>query len=255
METGPLLSGQSYSRPRGRGGEQGGSRSPGRAAFVSTSLPPARTKAGIEGHDWHLDQAPRLPRLRLAWQGLSSLTFPRRLGGLPCALGGDPGGGHREDHAGWHGAGVGRGGLCGSHFSGWKKPCPLSPGPRGCLSGGGEWQGAPWPEQPRGWGVRAPDSESLAWARGQRGHCWGGGRAPIDKAASCGGAQPPGPWPPWPHSSLRAKPPLSPSRSGQCPPQPSRARHHCPGPAELRRCASLGATLPGRPLRCSPARR
>lgn len=115
--------------------------------------------------------------------------------------------------------------------------------------------GSPLARTAPGVGVRAPDSESLAWARGQRGHCWGGGRATIDKAASCGGAQPPGPWPPWPHSSLRAKPPLSPSRSGQCPPQPSRARHHCPGPAELRRCASLGATLPGRPLRCPPARR
>lgn len=28
-------------------------------------------------------------------------------------------------------------------------------------------------------GVRAPDSRSLAWASGQRGHCWGGGRAAL----------------------------------------------------------------------------
>lgn len=121
------------------------------------------------------------------------------------------------------------------------------------------WGEANSPLARRAWvGLRAPDSESGPSLRtertlsGWRQGCLGS--ATTDKAASCGGAQPPGPWPPWPPSSPGAKPQQSPSHSGQCPPQLSCACHQCPGPAE-RRSASLGATPPRRPLHCSPPRR
>lgn len=86
-----LLSGQSYSGPKGWGcwGESLLDQLP-----LSTSpLPPARTKAGIEGQDWHFSQAPRQLRLSLALQGLSALTLLRGLHGLPCAI-------HKEELAG-----------------------------------------------------------------------------------------------------------------------------------------------------------
>ncbi|KAI5236149.1 Cytosolic Carboxypeptidase 4 [Manis pentadactyla] len=45
------------------------------------------------------------------------------------------------------------------------------------------------------------------------------------------------------------------SAPGQCPPRLSCARHHCPGAAEARRRASVGATPLGGPFCCSPSQR
>ena len=84
-----------------------------------------------------------------------------------------PKGSQFEELAGWHQRGGT--GYVGLIFLAGGNPVPLSPDPRGCLSEGGEWQGAPWTEE-LGWG-RVPDSGSLA--SGQRGHCWLGGRAAL----------------------------------------------------------------------------
>lgn len=106
-------------------------------------LPPAWTKAGIEGQDWHFSQAPRILRLRLALQRLSALTLPWGLHGLPCAIHSDLGG-HKKELSGWHHRGGA--GCVGLIFLAGGNPVPLSPDPGGCLSEGGEWQGAPWSE-------------------------------------------------------------------------------------------------------------
>lgn len=152
-------------------------------------------------------------------------------------------GAYKEELTGWHQR---VGAACTSLILlAGGNPVSLSPDPRGCLFEGGEWQGAPLARI--SWvggehqivGLWPLDRETLLrWRQG----CLG--PATIDKAASCGGAQPPGPWPPWPPSFPRAsvngaKPQLSPSHSGQCPPQLSCTRHHCPRAAEVRRCTSL----------------
>lgn len=90
----------------------------------ASPLPPAWTKAGIEGQDWHFSQAPRLLRLRLALQGLSTLTLLWGLPGFPCAIHRDLGG-HKEELTGWHQKGGA--GFVGLIFSGWRKPCPFVP--------------------------------------------------------------------------------------------------------------------------------
>lgn len=265
METGRLLSGQSYSGPRGLGGGWGG-RSPGRAAFVSTSLPPALTKAAIEGQAWHLDQAPRLPRLRLALQGLSTLTFPWGLSGLPCALPRDPVGGGvgagTQRGAGWlarGGSGVGL--AVWVSFFWLKETVSFVPRSQGVSLWGWGVAGSPLARRARV-GVRAPDSESLARACGQRGHCWGGGRAAsapplltklpavVEPSRQALGPLSPAPGLPPPRA---AKPQRCPSHSGQCPPQPSCARHHCPGLAERRSRASPGTAQETPPLLPSKA--
>lgn len=123
-----LLSGQSYSGPEGWGlwGEGLLDGLP----LSASPLPPAWTKAGIEGQDWHFSQAPRLLRLRLALQGLGTLTLLWGLPGLPCAIHKDPGR-HKEELTGWHqkdGAG-----FVGLIYLAGGNPVPLSLDPRGCL--------------------------------------------------------------------------------------------------------------------------
>lgn len=87
-------------------------------------LPPAWTKAGIEGQYWHFSQAPRILRLRLALQGLSALTLLWGLHGLPCAVHRDMGG-HKEELSGWHHRG---GASCvGLIFLAGGEPCPFVP--------------------------------------------------------------------------------------------------------------------------------
>lgn len=131
-QSGHLLPGQSYSGPKGWGlwGEGLLDGLP----LSASPLPPAWTKAGIEGQDWHFSQAPRLLRLRLAWQGLGTLTLLWGLPGLPCAIHRDLGG-HKEELTGWHqkdGAG-----FVGLIYLAGGNPVPLSLDPRGCLRGWG----------------------------------------------------------------------------------------------------------------------
>lgn len=66
-----------------RGGGVGGESVLDALPLSVSPLPPVRTKAGIEGQGWHFSQAPRLLRLSLALQGLSALTLPWGLWGLP----------------------------------------------------------------------------------------------------------------------------------------------------------------------------
>lgn len=54
--------------------------------------------------------------------------------------------------------------------------CPFAPRSQGVSLWGRGVAGIPLARTARVWG-RAPESGSLAGASGQRGHCWGGGRA------------------------------------------------------------------------------